>query len=264
MRSLARRRIVLGLALPAVLCAVSVAGANVVQSGGLRVSLDGKLRPTKLPRKGAAPISVAVGWDISTADGSAPPKLKSLQIEINRHGRLDYTGLPSCPYPKIQPASTQRALAGCRHSLVGRGTFTAEISLHGQEESYETMGKLLFFKGERKRKTVLYGQIYSAHPFATSFVIPFAIKAKRKGTYGTVLAATLPKALRSWGNLTGIEMKLKRTYGYRGHRHSFLSAGCPAPKGLRRASFKLARTSFAFSGGKKISSTVSGNCKARG
>jgi hypothetical protein len=264
MRSFARRRIAFALALAAVLAAASVASATIIQSEGLRISVNGELSPKKLPRKGTAPIAVQVGWDISTADGSPPPKLKSLQIEINRHGALDYTGLPTCPYPKIQPASTQRALSGCRPSLVGRGTFAAEISLRGQEESYETKGKLLFFKGEKKGKTVLYGQIYSAHPFATSFVIPFAIKVKRKGTYGTVLAATLPKALRSWGNLTAISMKLQRTYGYKGTRHSFLSAGCPAPKGLRLASFKLARTSFDFSGGKKLSTTVSGSCKARG
>jgi hypothetical protein len=264
MRSFDRRRIAFALAMAAALGAVSVASATIIQSEGLRISLKGELSPQKLPRKGAAPIAVQVGWDISTSDGSPPPKLKSLQIEINRHGRLDYTGLPSCPYPKIQPASTQRALSGCRPSLVGRGSFTAEISLRGQEETYETKGTLLFFKGERKGKTVLYGQIYSAHPFATSFVIPFAIEIKRNGTYGTVLAATLPKALRSWGNLTGIEMELQRTYAYKGARHSFLSAGCPAPKGLRLVTFKLARTSFAFSGGKELSSTVTGSCKARG
>lgn len=266
MKSFPTGRIALALALTAVLGAATMAGATptIIQSEGVRLSVDGQLSPKKLPRKGAAPISVQVGWKISTEDGSPPPKLKSLQIEINRHGAFDYVGLPNCSYPQIQPASTQRALAGCRPSLVGRGTFTAEISLRGQEESYETKGKLLFFKGEQNGKTVLYGQIYSAHPFATSFVIPFAIEPKRTGTYGTVLAATLPKALRSWGNLTGIEMKLERSYGYKGTRHSFLSAGCPAPKGLRLGSFKLARTSFDFTGGKSISSTVTGSCKVRG
>lgn len=263
MRSFVPRRIAFTLALAAVLGAASAAGATVIQSEGVRISVNGELSPKKLPHKGTAPVSVQVGWDISTADGSPPPKLKSLQIEINRHGALDYAGLPSCPYSKIQPASTQRALAGCRPSLVGRGTFTAEISLRGQEESYETKGKLLFFKGEEKRKAILYGQIYSAHPFATSFVIPFAIKAKRKGAYGTVLAAMLPKALRSWGNLTGIQMRLQRTYGHEGRRHSFISAGCPAPRGFGSASFKLARASFSFDGGAKLSSTVSGSCKVR-
>lgn len=264
MKSFPLRRLALALVLALALGGASAAAATVIQTEGVRLAVDGELSPKKLPRDGDAPISVAVGWDISTADGTAPPKLKSLQIEINRHGRLDYTGLPSCPYPKIQPASTQRALAGCRPSLVGRGVFTAEIALRGQEGSYETKGQLLLFKGEQKGKPLLYGQIYSAHPFASSFVIPFEIKTKRKGVYGTVLAATLPKALRSWGNLIGIQMKLQRRYSYKGRRHSFLSAGCPAPKGFRQASFHLARTSFSFFDGKELSSTVSGNCSARG
>jgi hypothetical protein len=59
-------------------------------------------------------------------------------------------------------------------------------------------------------------------------------------------------------------MKLQRTYAYKGARHSFLSAGCPAPKGFKQAGFNLARASFAFDGGKKISATVNGSCKARG
>jgi len=253
------------LALLAALALTATAVASVVQKDNLRIALDGKLTPKKLPRKGVAPVAVSVGWDISTADESAPPKLKSLKVEINRHGRLDYTGLPTCPYPKIQPASTKRALSNCRRSLVGRGSFTAEIALKGQEgESYETGGTLLLFKGEVKKEAVLYGQIYSPRPFATSFVIVFKLTEKRKGTYGTILSATLPKTLRGWGNLTAIEMKLKRLYSYKGARHSFLSAGCPAPKGFKLASFKLARASFAFNGGTKLSSTVNGDCRARG
>lgn len=261
----ARRRAVALAALALTLGGTALASATVTQSENVRVSVDGKLAPKKLPRKGAAPISVSVGWNISTADGSAPPKLKALKIEINRNGRLDYTGLPVCPYGKIQPASTQRALSNCRSSLVGQGSFEAEIALQGPEgESYETGGKLLIFNGEAKGKPLLYGQIYTAHPFASSFVITFDVKTLHKGTYGTVLSAELPKALRSWGNLTGVKMKLQRRYGFEGSRHSFLSAGCPAPKGFRLASFKLARTSFSFSGAKQLSSTVAGSCTARG
>jgi hypothetical protein len=237
--------------------------STVTQSENLRVAVTGKLSPKKLPRRGQAPISVSVGWDIATTDGSPPPKLKTLKIEINRNGRFDYEGLPTCPIAKIQPATTQRALSSCKSALVGRGSFNANIALKGQEgESYSTTGKLLVFNGEDKGKPVLFGQIYSAHPFATSFVIVFTVAKIAKGTYGTSLTATLPKALRSWGDLTGIEMSLSRRYGYQGKQHSYISAGCPAPKGFGLASFRLARTSFGFLGGKELASTVVGDCKA--
>lgn len=242
------------------------AGASeVTQKDNLRVSVDGKLSPKKLPREGAAPISVTVGWQIATTDGSPPPKLKQLGIEINREGHFDYTGLPVCPLAKIQPATTQRALSNCKAALVGQGSFSAEIALKGQEgESYATQGRLLVFNGEAKGKPVLFAQIYAAHPFATSFVISFAVSKIKKGAYGTALTTTLPKALRSWGNLTAIKMKLSRRYGFEGKRHSYLSAGCPAPKGFALASFRLARTAFSFNGGKELESTVAGDCRVRG
>ncbi|HXS32866.1 MAG TPA: NHL repeat-containing protein [Solirubrobacterales bacterium] len=239
--------------------------STVTQEENLRVSVDGKLSPKKLPREGSAPISVTVGWQIATTDGSPPPRLKELGIEINREGHFDYTGLPVCPLAKIQPATTQRALSNCKSALVGQGSFSAEIALKGQEgESYATSGRLLVFNGEAKGKPVLFAQIYAAHPFATSFVITFAVSKIKKGAYGTALTTTLPKALRSWGNLTAIKMKLSRRYGFEGKRHSYLSAGCPAPKGFALASFRLARTAFSFNGGKELESTVAGDCRVRG
>jgi hypothetical protein len=238
--------------------------SEVVQEENLRVSVEGKLSPKRLPRKGQAPISVTVGWQIATTDGAPPPKLKGLRIEINKEGRFDTTGLPTCPYAKIQPATTQRALKNCRSALVGQGSFSAQIALKGQEgEGYAAGGRLLVFNGEVAGKPVLFGQIYSPRPFATSFVITFEVSELRKGAYGTVLSATLPKALRSWGNLTAIEMKLSRRYGFKGKQRSYISAGCPAPKGFGLASFRLAKTEFSFLGGKELESTVVGDCRVR-
>src|SRR6478609_4717238 len=178
----------------------SLATATIVQKGNLRVAVQGKLSPKQLPRKGQAPISVSVGGEISTTDETLPPQLKSIRIELNRNGKIDYQGLPVCPYPKIQPASTSRALAGCRSSLIGEGSFSAEITLAGQEP-YPTEGKLVVFNGEKGGKPVLYGHIYSSQPFATSFVIVFKLSKHSHGTYGTVLDAPLPKAMKAWGRL---------------------------------------------------------------
>jgi hypothetical protein len=257
-----RASVAIALVLAALTC-TALAGAEVVQNGNLRLSVSGKLSPQKLPRKGTAPIAVSVGWQIATTDGAPPPDLKQLRIEINRQGQFDYVGLPTCPYDKIQPATSRRALANCRTALVGQGSFTADIGLEGQE-TYSTQGRLLVFNGERHGKPVLLGQIYSQHPFATSFVIVFAVRKLGRGTYGTELAASLPKSLASWGNLTGIQMRLSRKFAYNGARHSFVSAGCPAPKGFPGAVFPLARTSFSFLGGPSETLTLTSSCKARG
>jgi hypothetical protein len=241
---------------------IALAQAEVVGKGTLRLSLSGELSPRSLPRDGTAPTAVSIGGQVETTDGSAPPQLKTMRIEVNRNGRLDYAGLPVCPYDRIQPASTTRALAACGSSLVGKGSFTANIAL-GEQEPYSSKGRLLVFNGVSGGKPVLFGQIYSPSPFATSFVIVFNVQKIAHGTYGTVLSTSLPEALGSWGNLTGIEMTLSRRYSVKGTQHSYLSAGCPAPKGFPGATFPLMRSTFGFAGGQTLQSILIRDCKVR-
>src|SRR5687767_3430865 len=118
------------------LAALALAGATFAQAnkvetikGNVLVSVEGQLSPSKLPRDKNAPIAVSVDWKIATTDATTPPKLKTLKIEINKNGVLDPTGLPTCPYEKIQPASTERALKNCRPALVGKGSFSAIVGL---------------------------------------------------------------------------------------------------------------------------------------
>ena len=242
-------------------CLALSAQAEVAQQGNLRVTLAGHLAPQHLPRTGTAPISVSVNWKIETADQSPPPKLKTLRLEINRHGRFETAGLPICPYEKIQPASSARALANCRAALLGHGHFTADVAFAGQS-SYQAQGRLLVFNGLLGGKPVLLGQIYSARPFATSFVIVFRVSSLARGAYGTALSAVLPPSMRSWGNLTSIEMTLARRYRFQRQRRSYLSSGCPAPAGVKVVSFPLARAAFGFDGGEALSSVVSDSCRA--
>ncbi|MEX2253395.1 MAG: hypothetical protein WD649_04530 [Thermoleophilaceae bacterium] len=237
--------------------------SEIVQKSGIRVRVSGGISPRRLPRHGVAPVAVSIGGRISTADGSPPPQLRGLRIELNRHGRLEDNGLPICPYRKIQPASTARALAACRSALVGQGRFEANIVLSGQEP-YPTQGRLLVFNGRRGKRPVLFGHIYSAKPFTTSFVLVFEIGKKRRGRYGTVLRSRLPRALGNWGYLTGIDLRLWRRYAHRGKRRSYISAGCPAPKGFPGALFPLARTTFSFAGGGKLTSTLMRSCRVLG
>jgi hypothetical protein len=240
----------------------TLAGAEVTQNDHLRVVMQGDLAPKALPRSGAAPVAVSLGGDLSTTDGSDLPRLRTLRIEINRGGHLEARGLPQCPLAQIAIATSERAAAACHGALVGSGTFHANIVLRGQAP-YPTTGKLLLFNGRSGGRSVLFGHIYASKPFATSFVITFKIAERRGGTFGTELSASLPEALGNWGYVTGIEMKLSRRYTYKGKQHSYLSAGCPAPKGGGSVPFPLLKASFGFDGGRKLSSTLNRTCRAR-
>lgn len=237
------------------------AGGEIVQRGSLRVAVDGGIAPKKLPRKGAAPVSVQVAGRISTTDGAGVPQLRRIEIGINRHGRIDRRGLPRCPISRIQPSTTGDALKLCRSALVGRGTFSANVILP-EQSPFPSRGQVLAFNGAYKGRPAILAHVYGTRPVPTSRIVPFILRS-RKGTFGTVLAASLPRVASEWGYVTGLSMKLHRTYRHRGKRRSFISAGCPAPSGFPGALFPLVRAKFAFEGAFKLQSVLTRSCGVR-
>jgi DNA-binding beta-propeller fold protein YncE len=239
------------------------ASASVVeQRRGVRVSFDGKLTPHVLPRHGAAPVGIVVDAKISATGGEDPPQLRRITIAINRNGRFTSKGLPACRVDQIQPSTTAGALAACRRSLVGEGRFSANVKLP-EQSPFPSAGKVLAFNGRVNGRPAILAHIYGTDPAPTSTVLPFLLREGR-GTYGTTLEASLPQATGSWGYVTGLRMNLRRSFSYRGHPRSFLSAGCPAPAGFPSASFPLAKTNFAFAGNLNLEAVLTRTCRARG
>jgi hypothetical protein len=256
----ARKGRTLALVLALTLAGAAVAGAVVVQQEGLRAFVLAQIQPSKLPRHTPAPIAVFVAGHIETTTGVTPPQLQRMTVKVNRHGLLQAKGLPSCPFARVRATSTQRALSLCSDALVGSGRFWATIVLPDQRP-YPTRGRLLIFNGERGGARVLFAHIYTTKPFATSFVITFAIRHINDGPYGTQLSASLPQALGTWGFVDRIKLTLRRRYTYRGQRLSYFNAACPAAKGSRLAVFPLALASFYFAERKPISVRVDKRCR---
>ena len=246
----------LAVALMCLLPAIAI--AEVTQQGTLRVSFKGNLAPHRLPRSGLAPVAVSLSGAIRTTDDSAPPQLQEIKVALNRNGRLDYGGLPACHYHQIQPASTDEAFASCRRALVGTGSFQANVVLPDQSP-FPSNGKVLAFNGILHGKPVIYAHIYGTKPVPISQVVPFAI-TRIKGTYRVVLTAQLPAVAAEWGYVSGISLDLSRHYRYRGQDRSYLSAGCPAPKGFHGAVFPFAQASFKFDDGRTLASVLTRSC----
>lgn len=236
------------------------AAAETKEEHGVRVSVDGKLLPKKLPRRGTAPVAVSVSGHIGSKHSAQPPQLETLTIAINRHGHLFSRGLPRCRMGRINPSTTREALAACRPALVGEGRFLANVRLP-EQSPFPSNGKVLAFNGKLNGRPAIFAHIYGTDPLPTSYVLPFFVKST-PGTFGTVLETSLPNVTGEWGYVTGISMTLDRSFSYRGKRRSFLSAGCPAPPGFDIASFPLIRTSFGFEGGVSVTSTVNRVCRA--
>jgi hypothetical protein len=258
---MSRRLTALAAAVGLLACA-SLAQATVVQEGNLRITVLSQVLPYKLPRRGTAPIAVFVSGHLSEPHGGIPSQLQEMTVEVNKHGLLQSKGLLTCKLSRIQPASTERALASCSDALIGSGQFWAHIVLPDQG-AYATHGRLLIFNGKQKGKPVIFTHIFTANPFFSSFVIPFVIQKKANGAYGTRLTASLPQALGDWGYVDRIKLTLKRKYTWRGRQLSYFNAGCPAPQGSKRTVFPLALASFAFADGTDISAKVEKACAVK-
>lgn len=245
----------------ALLILVPLARAEVVQKGNLRVSFTGKIRPTKLPRKGEAPIRVTVGGTILTADGAPPPQLREIEIAINRAGRFDPGGLPSCTYGEVQPSTTAKAMRSCGAAKVGEGSFAANVVIP-EQSPFPSEGKIVAFNGRRKGKPVILAHVYGTVPVPLSYTLVLAM-TPGKGTWGTVLSAALPEVTSDVAYITGISLTLDRRFTAGGKTRGYVSAGCPAPKGLPGAAFSLARASFSFADGKTLASTMPRSCHAK-
>lgn len=240
---------------------VAVVSAAVIQQDGLRITVLSQVMPYELPRDRPAPIAMFVAGHLAAVDGGIPPQLERLRIQVNRHGLLQSRGLPVCHPGEVQPATTARALANCGDALIGSGRFWAHIVLAGQEP-YPTRGRLLIFNGRRRGQPTLLAQIYTSHPFNSAFLITFAIRRVSDGPYGTELTASLPEALGSWGYLDRIKLTLKRKYRFGGRQLSYFNAACPAPAGVDRVGFPLAKATFVFRH-QRIAATVDKSCGVR-
>ena len=237
-----------------------IATAATIQQGDLRITVLAQVKPYKLPRTGTAPIAVFVAGHLQNAKGGIPPQLQRMTIRVNKHGLLQSKGLAVCEVHQIQPGSDTRALDDCADALIGSGQFWANIVLPDQG-AYRTQGRLLIFNGrDDEGRPQILAHIYTTHPFASSFVIPFSLRHVSKGPYGTELRASLPEALGSWGYLDRIKLTLRRKYTYRGHQLSYFNSGCPAPRGAKRGSFPLAYARFFFAGREPMGATVQKTC----
>jgi hypothetical protein len=234
-----------------------------IQKDNVRVAFSGRIAPHELPRVGAAPVVVSVSAGITTTDRTPPPQLRRIKLEINRVGHLDARGLPTCPFRQIQPASTTAAITACSSALVGHGTFRAKVALP-EQSPFPSNGRILAFNGRMHGRSVILAHIYGTLPLPTSFTLPFEIEHRRTGTYGLTLIAHLPHVAAEWGFVHGVSLTLGRNFHYHGRRHSYISAGCPAPPGFPGATFPLTRMAFDFDGGMHLKSVIVRDCHARG
>jgi hypothetical protein len=242
-----RAAIPLSIAIVALVFGVA-SGAVVEQRENVRVSFDADFVPHALPRFESAPVEVKVEGKIATTDGSHPPPLRRLEVEIHRHGSLSGEGLPVCHASALQSTSTQTARARCGPSLVGRGSLRADVDLG---RNVVADGRILAFRSRQAGKEVLLLHLFASVPVRFTLVVPLVVSHRKEGRFGTVMRAQIPR-IGGIVSVTEIGLDIGRRYTYAGERRSYVSAACGAPDGADLAVFPFARAKFRFEGHRPI------------
>jgi hypothetical protein len=246
----------------AVLLGAGFAGAEITQNGNLRLAFSGRIAPKTLPRTNTAPVTVRISGAIGTADGQRPPELSKVAIAFNRYGRVSTLGLPVCDAGDLEQTTSKIAREVCGGALVGHGKFKAKVALPGRD-TFPVVGDMLAFNSSKNGRPALLLHIYGSNPVQLVIVLTFRIVRVKKGTFGTIFVARIPKIAAQLGYVTNVNLTFGRRYTYQGRKRSFLSARCAAPPGFPGAIFTLARGSFSFANGQRISTSLARNCWVR-
>jgi len=239
------------------------AQAENAASGNILASFRGGFFPSSLPRTKPAPIRIHFAGDVKgLIPGTPPPPLWRVTFAINNSGgHLSNYGLPTCRRRLVQPGSEKWARERCGDAIVGSGIVIYQVRLP-EQLPYTNKAKVLFFNAPGRRGTSrIFAQTYSETPPA-SFIVPVSY-SRRNGILGTIMTTVVPRSLRSFISFRHFDMTLQRTYFYRGKRRSLLSAACAAPAGFPGAIFPLAKITYDFSTGQRLTTTIVRSCTVR-
>lgn len=221
------RATAVALALALALASGASGERKVECAGNICVSDDGGISPTKLPRHGKAPVTARLIAGVESRDGSHPPALESVRIDIDKTIAVDAVGLPTCRKPQLEASSAASAHRACGDAIVGSGEAEVEVAFPEQAPFRSTGPLILFNGGVKGAVTTLLLHAYVDVPAPTAIVVKATIARIHKGPYGLRIQARVPRIAGGSGSVTHFELKVGRRYTYRGRRKSFVSAGCP-------------------------------------
>lgn len=244
------------LAIAVALLIAGIAAAEVFRAGDLILEAEGGFTPTALPKHHDAPITLYGRGKVSTVSGELPPVVKTVEIEFDRHGHVDTTGLPVCQARELQGTTVAVARRRCQGAIVGKGYGHAIVSFP-EQKPIPVSSPLTLFNGPRKHgnPTVL-AHAYTTVPVPTTFVVPIEIERIHHGVYGYRTSATIPKIAGGAGHPIAGNLTVSRRWTYNGKSHSYVNARC-------ETGHLQARAGVSFADGTVLTGTFLKRCTVR-
>ena len=257
-----RKRLTLTLALGAMVALVvaGIASAykpTVVQVGNLKLTFNGGITPTKLPKNKLAGIGLNVSGKFETVDGTHPPALTQFIVETDKNGSIDAKGYPVCKKGKLEARTTAEAKKACPNSIVGTGQTEVEV-LFAESKPIPVKSQLIAFNGGVKGgKTQILIHAYLTQPIPAAIVTDVKVSKVSNGKYGLKSVASVPKIANGDGSVTSFNLTINKKYKVGNKKKSYLLAKCPTGT-------LLAQGEAVFANGDKAKGGVTRPCTPKG
>jgi hypothetical protein len=259
------RRPLIALAAAVAALAVLVAGGTAlagnkpvtVEAGNLVFTFNGGFSPKALPKSKLAPITLTASGKISTKDGTHPPALQEAIVETDKNGAVNVKGLPVCKSGQLQSRTTSAAKAACSKAIIGTGNTTVEVQFPEQKPIPVNSALTVFNGGQKGGTTTFYIHAFFTAPVSGAIVTTVKIKKIHNGRYGLKSVATIPKIANGSGSVQSFNLKIGKTFTYKGKKVSVLSAKCTDGK-------LQAHATSVFADGTKASAGIVRTCQSKG
>jgi hypothetical protein len=217
--------VVLGLLVVAATAMASSFHQHVVV-GDLVLDAQGGFTPNALPRDHDAPIVTHGGGKLSTLSGEIPPVLDTFDLEFDKHGHVDTTGLSHCTKAKLVATTVKVARRACGESIVGKGFGSAIIALP-EQKPLKVGSPITLFNGPKKGgNDTIIAHAHLDYPGPTTFIVPIVIEKIHKGVFGYRVKVRIQKIAGGYGHPIEGSAKVGRKWTFKGREHSYINARC--------------------------------------
>jgi hypothetical protein len=220
------RAVAIVAAFAMIFTASALAKREVVRVGNLFLADNGGISPSKLPRH-EAPISAHIHGEIGTTDGSHPPAVETITLDVDKTIEVNAKGLPVCTEGRLEARPTAAAKRACSASIVGSGAGEVEVAFPEQKPIIARGPIFLFNGGVHGGTTVLYIHTYVAIPAPTAVVVTVKVSRINRGHFGLRTVADIPRIAGGAGSATEFELTIDRKFTHKGKKQSLLTASCP-------------------------------------
>jgi hypothetical protein len=217
--------VVLAVVAAALVCAAAAFGIST-QIGNLKVSATAEFQPRAFPRQGTVPASFSSIVRIKTVNGSQPQALKTLIFEFDKHGKLNFKGMPTCTMAKLEGTTPDEARKRCAGALVGEGTGKARVEMEGKPAFTISSPISIFNAPPEGGKPTMIAHAYETVPSPQALLVPITVEKVNHGRYGYRTEIQLPQIAGGAGAAILSEASFGRTYTQHGKKVGYAEAEC--------------------------------------